>query len=102
VARIMMTIEDIAGRPEPDGSAITSPEPPTRAPRLGHRPKNRAAIEALDAEGLLPPHLRPVARFRIVSDWLMAIGYAGDMPERDAVEREYQRYRREQQQRTTA
>jgi hypothetical protein len=63
--------------------------------RQGHRPKIRAAFDALERDGLLLPHLRPSARFRVVIDWLMAAGYAKDLSERDAVEREYKRWLRE-------
>jgi hypothetical protein len=66
------------------------------ASEIAHdRPKIRAAFDALERDGLLLPHLRPSARFRVVIDWLMAAGYAKDLSERDAVEREYKRWLRE-------
>src|SRR5262245_24130324 len=60
----MTPIQDIALDVQPE-SASTAPTPETPAPARplrGHRAKIRAALEPLDAEGLLPPLLRPTAR----------------------------------------
>jgi hypothetical protein len=64
-------------------------------PRQGHRPKIRAAFDALNAEGLLLPYLLPHERARLVTDRLMAMGYSSDMPGRHAIEREYHQWLRE-------
>jgi hypothetical protein len=81
--------------PKPAGTPAAAPSVPPPRSRQGHRPKIRAAFDALERDGLLPPHLRPCARFRVAIDWLMAAGYANDLPERDAIEREYKRWLRE-------
>ncbi|HEY1243558.1 MAG TPA: hypothetical protein VGF29_01880 [Hyphomicrobiaceae bacterium] len=96
----MMTTDDIAQNLQPDAvgtspTAASATAARPRRPRQGHRPKIRAAFDALERDGLLHPHLRPCARFRVVIDWLMAAGYAKDLPKRDAVEREYKRWLRE-------
>jgi hypothetical protein len=64
-------------------------------PRQGHRPKIRAALDSLDAEGRLLPYLLPHERARLVTDRLMAMGYSGDMPGRHVIEREYRQRLRE-------
>ena len=46
----------------------------------GHGPKIREAVEALEACGGLPRHLRPVLRNRRILDWLSANGYGADLP----------------------
>jgi hypothetical protein len=96
----MTTTEDIAQDLQPNAAGTPLPPAPPPAParrrsRLGHRPKIRAALDALGADNLLPPLLRPIARVRVVQNWLMRAGYAKDMPGRDAIEREYQRWLRE-------
>jgi hypothetical protein len=94
-----MTTEDIAQDLEPDAAGTppaAAPSVPPPRSRQGHRPKIRAALDALGADGgLLPPFLRPKARARVIKDWLMHAGYSKDMPGRDAIEREYQRWLRE-------
>jgi hypothetical protein len=57
----------------------------------GHRDKVRAAIEALDARGLLPPYLRTVSRDGLVFAELTRMGYGKDMPSRRAIGREFAR-----------
>jgi hypothetical protein len=65
----MDPIKDIADDlAEPEPASTQSPEP--RRARQGQRPRIRAALEGLDAEDLLPPHLRPVARVKLVTAWL--------------------------------
>ena len=55
----------------------------------GHGPKIRVAVEALEASGELPRHLRPVLRNRRVLDWLAANGYEADLPSRSALARHF-------------
>jgi hypothetical protein len=55
----------------------------------GHGPKIREAVEALEASGELPRHLRPVLRDRRVLDWLAANGYGADLPSRSALARHF-------------
>jgi hypothetical protein len=61
----------------------------------GHRRKIRAAIEALDAQGMLPPYLRPVARDALVFAELVRQGYRNDMPTRHSISREFARMGRD-------
>jgi hypothetical protein len=56
-------------------------------PRRGHGPKLGLAVRALEAQGVPVGSLRPVARDRIIEDWLKANGYAADMPSRSAIGR---------------
>jgi hypothetical protein len=44
-------------------------------------------VAALEAEGLLPPHLRPTHRDRRITDWMLEKGYAKDAPSRQAIAR---------------
>jgi hypothetical protein len=93
-ARIML-IEDIAHDLEPDGSASTAAAAPARArPYACHHAKIDKVVVALEAEGLLPPELRPVVRNRRIIDALMADGFALDLPSRWAIGRYFQRRRR--------
>ena len=55
----------------------------------GHRRKVRAAIEALDAQGLLPPYLRTVERDALVFAELVRQGYGNAMPTRWSIRREF-------------
>ena len=55
----------------------------------GHGPKIREAVEALEACGVLPRHLRPVLRNRRILDWLDANGYGPDLPSRSALTRHF-------------
>jgi hypothetical protein len=57
--------------------------------RRGHGPKIRKAVEALEASGELPRHLRPVLRNRRILDWLDANGYGADLPSRSALTRHF-------------
>jgi hypothetical protein len=57
----------------------------------GHRNKIRAAIDALDARGLLPPYLRIVTRDSLVFAELVRMGYRADMPSRRSIAREFAR-----------
>jgi hypothetical protein len=63
--------------------------PPALPPRLGrgHQPKIGEAVAALRAEKLLPPHLRPVQRNRLIIEWLIAAGYGNDLPSPRAIAR---------------
>jgi hypothetical protein len=63
----------------------------TEAVWRGHRLKIRAAIEALDARGLLPPYLRTVQRDALVFAELVRMGYGADMPTRWSIRREFAR-----------
>jgi hypothetical protein len=53
----------------------------------GHGPKIHKAVEALEACGKLPHHLRPVRRDQLICDWLKANGYEADLPTRSALAR---------------
>jgi hypothetical protein len=53
----------------------------------GHRRKIRAAIESLDARGLLPPYLRTVERDALVFAELVSQGYGNAMPTRHSIRR---------------
>jgi hypothetical protein len=55
----------------------------------GHGPKIREAVEASEASGELPRHLRPVLRNRRILDWLAANGYEADLPSRSALSRHF-------------
>lgn len=64
---------------------------PTEAEMRGHRRKIRAAVEALEARGMLPPYLRPVSRDALVFAELMRQGYGNDLPSRHSIAREFSR-----------
>ena len=70
-----------------EGSCVTEPD----SARRGHRRKIRAAIEALDARGLLPPYLRTVERDALVFSELVRQGYSSTMPSRHSIRREFVR-----------
>ena len=55
----------------------------------GHGPKIREAVQALEASGELPRHLRPVLRDRRILKWLAANGYEADLPSRSALARHF-------------
>jgi hypothetical protein len=55
----------------------------------GHRRKIRAAIDALDARGLLPPYLRVVERDALVFAELVRQGYGNVLPTRHSIRREF-------------
>ena len=61
----------------------------SREHRSGTWPKIREAVEALEARGELPRHLRPVLRNRRILDWLAANGYGADLPSRSALARHF-------------
>jgi hypothetical protein len=53
----------------------------------GHGPKIEEAVAALEAEGQLPPNLRPGRRDQRILAWLAQHGYAADLPSRAALGR---------------
>jgi hypothetical protein len=62
----------------------------TSVPSRGHRLKIRAAIDALDARGMLPHYLRTVERDALVFAELTRQGYSGHaMPSRFSIRREF-------------
>jgi hypothetical protein len=65
-------------------------EPSVRRTSRGHAPKIAAAVGELEAEGELPPHLRPAHRDRRILDRLVRMGYERDLPNRDAIRRFFQ------------
>jgi hypothetical protein len=92
----MNPTEDIAGNLEPE-AANAGPVPVpsvTARPQRGHAAKIGLAVQALRAQGLLPPHLRPVQRDRIIIEWLIANGYRDDLPSRRAIKRWFESDRR--------
>jgi|KBSSwiStaDraftv2_1062776.scaffolds.fasta_scaffold2587407_2 hypothetical protein len=86
----MPVIEDIAQDLESEAGS-TSPGPPATArPQRGHAAKIGLAVAALRADGLLPLHLRPVQRDRLILEWLIAEGYGDDLPSRRAIKRYFE------------